>query len=193
MEKGTEALAASGEAVEPRELDPIELSDEDVARDPRHPGPDAGDRGALRAGRRARSASARPRCIARLESLRERNGLRRVAAILFHRRAGFSANGMGVWEVPEGEILDTGRRMAAFRGISHCYQRPTYAGLALLGVHDGPRPLEGGVRRGARRDRRADRHHRPRDALLEHRVQEDPDALLHRRVPATGKREHAAS
>ena len=29
-------------------------------------------------------------------------------------------------------------------------------GLALLGVHDGPRPLEGGVRRGPRRDRRRD-------------------------------------
>ena len=60
------------------------------------------------------------------ESLRERGGLRRVAAILYHRRAGFSANGMGVWAVPEDEILDTGRRMAAFRGISHCYQRLTY-------------------------------------------------------------------
>jgi DNA-binding Lrp family transcriptional regulator len=34
---------------------------------------------------------------------------------------------MGVWAVPEADILDTGRRMAAFRGISHCYQRPTYA------------------------------------------------------------------
>ena len=64
--------------------------------------------------------------LRRLESLRERGGLRRVAAILYHRRAGFSANGMGVWAVPEGEILDTGRRMAAFRGVSHCYQRPTY-------------------------------------------------------------------
>ena len=65
--------------------------------------------------------------LRRLESLRERNALRRVAAILFHRRAGFSANGMGVWAVPKEQILDTGRRMAAFRGISHCYQRPTYA------------------------------------------------------------------
>ena len=27
----------------------------------------------------------------------------------------------------EGEELDYGKRMAAFRGISHCYQRPTYA------------------------------------------------------------------
>jgi DNA-binding Lrp family transcriptional regulator len=64
--------------------------------------------------------------LARLQSLRERGALRRVAAILYHRRAGFSANGMGVWAVPEGQVLETGRRMAAFRGISHCYQRPTY-------------------------------------------------------------------
>jgi DNA-binding Lrp family transcriptional regulator len=75
-----------------------------------------------------RASSASPgEVLERLESLRERGGLRRVAAILFHRRAGFSANGMGVWEVPEAEILETGKRMAAFRGISHCYQRPTYA------------------------------------------------------------------
>jgi DNA-binding Lrp family transcriptional regulator len=62
-----------------------------------------------------------------LESMRERRALRRVAAILFHRRAGFSANGMGVWKVPEERILELGPRMASFRGISHCYQRPTYA------------------------------------------------------------------
>ena len=56
----------------------------------------------------------------------DRKILRRVAAILYHRRAGFSANGMGVWKVPEEEIMETGGRMASFRGISHCYQRPTY-------------------------------------------------------------------
>src|SRR5688572_10062608 len=31
MEKGTDALSAAGQAVEPLELDPIELSDEDIA------------------------------------------------------------------------------------------------------------------------------------------------------------------
>jgi siroheme decarboxylase len=61
-----------------------------------------------------------------LESMRERRILRRVAAILYHRRAGFSANGMGVWRVPDERIMELGPRMAAFRGISHCYQRPTY-------------------------------------------------------------------
>jgi len=65
--------------------------------------------------------------IAHLEGMVERGLLRRVAAILFHRRAGFSANGMGVWKVPDDQVLEAGRRMAAFRGISHCYERPTYA------------------------------------------------------------------
>jgi DNA-binding Lrp family transcriptional regulator len=61
-----------------------------------------------------------------LMSMQERRLLRRVAAILFHRRAGFSANGMGVWNVPDERIMELGPQMAAYRGISHCYQRPTY-------------------------------------------------------------------
>ncbi|MGA8353688.1 MAG: Lrp/AsnC family transcriptional regulator [Solirubrobacteraceae bacterium] len=65
--------------------------------------------------------------LAHLQGMQERKLLRRVAAILYHRRAGFSANGMGVWKVPDEQIMDTGKRMAAVRGISHCYQRPTYA------------------------------------------------------------------
>jgi siroheme decarboxylase len=64
--------------------------------------------------------------ITHLQEMQERRLLRRVAAILFHRRAGFSANGMGVWKVPDDKIMELGPRMAAFRGISHCYQRPTY-------------------------------------------------------------------
>jgi DNA-binding Lrp family transcriptional regulator len=62
-----------------------------------------------------------------LEGMTERRLLRRVAAILFHRRAGFSANGMGVWQVDPDRIEEIGIKMAAYRGISHCYQRPTYA------------------------------------------------------------------
>jgi DNA-binding Lrp family transcriptional regulator len=65
--------------------------------------------------------------VEHLQGMRDRGLLRRVAAILFHRRAGFSANGMGVWKVPEDRIADFGPRMAAYRGISHCYERPTYA------------------------------------------------------------------
>jgi siroheme decarboxylase len=125
MEGGTDALAAPGEAVEPLELDPIAVSDEDVATI-------VATQGAMPvvpepyAPAAERLGVSQDEVLARLGSLRERGGLRRVAAILYHRRAGFSANGMGVWQVPDAEILETGKRMAAFRGISHCYQRPTY-------------------------------------------------------------------
>src|SRR5215204_3082940 len=126
MEGGTDALSTAGQAVEPLELDPIELSDEDIAtvRATQGPMPVISEPYAPAAERLGLPVAT---VLERLESLRERGGLRRVAAILYHRRAGFSANGMGVWAVPEGEILETGKRMAAFRGISHCYQRPTYA------------------------------------------------------------------
>ena len=33
---------------------------------------------------------------------------------------------MGVWKVPDEQIAEVGARMACVRGISHCYQRPTY-------------------------------------------------------------------
>lgn len=65
--------------------------------------------------------------LAHLEAMKERGLLRRVAGILYHRRAGFSANGMGVWQVPADKIAEIGPQMAAYRGISHCYERPTYA------------------------------------------------------------------
>jgi len=125
MEAGTDALAAAGEAVEPRELDPIELSEQDVEtiRATQGPMPVIAEPYAPAA---ERLGTSQEEVLRRLESLRERGGLRRVAAILYHRRAGFSANGMGVWKVPEPEVLETGKRMAAFRGVSHCYQRPTY-------------------------------------------------------------------
>jgi DNA-binding Lrp family transcriptional regulator len=125
MEAGTDALAAAGEAVAPRELEPIELSDADIAtiRATQGPMPVIPEPYAPAAERLGVSQA---EVLERLASLRERDGLRRVAAILYHRRAGFSANGMGVWKVPEDEVLATGMRMAAFRGVSHCYQRPTY-------------------------------------------------------------------
>jgi DNA-binding Lrp family transcriptional regulator len=125
MEGGTEALKTAGEAVDPVELDPIALSDDDIAviRAAQGPMEVRSDAYAPAAERLGASVD---EVLARLQSLRERGALRRVAAILYHRRAGFSANGMGVWAVPEDQVLETGRRMAAFRGISHCYQRPTY-------------------------------------------------------------------
>ncbi|GIU70958.1 MAG: transcriptional regulator [Candidatus Nitrosocaldaceae archaeon] len=52
--------------------------------------------------------------------------MRRFAAILRHRDAGFTANGMIVWKVPEDRIDEVGYRVAAYKEVSHCYKRPTY-------------------------------------------------------------------
>lgn len=52
--------------------------------------------------------------------------LRRMAAVLYHREAGFRANAMGVWVVPPERTEEVGRIMGSFKGVSHCYLRPTY-------------------------------------------------------------------
>jgi DNA-binding Lrp family transcriptional regulator len=125
MEHGTEALASAAEAVDYREPEPIELSELDIAVI-------RALQGDIRVVEEPYALAAQElgisqeRLLEHLESMRERKALRRVAAILFHRRAGYSANGMGVWRVPEERILELGPLMASFRGISHCYQRPTY-------------------------------------------------------------------
>ena len=125
MEGGTEDLASAGVAEDPIEPEPIEASELDVAviRNLQGDMPVVPEPYAPAA---ERTGIPVERLLDHLRSMAERKALRRVAAILYHRRAGFSANGMGVWRVPEERILELGPRMAAFRGISHCYQRPTY-------------------------------------------------------------------
>jgi len=126
MEGSTEDLARAAVAADPVELDPQPYDDFDVAviRALQGDMPVVSEPYAPAA---AALGVPQERFLDHLAGMQERGLLRRVAAILYHRRAGFSANGMGVWKVPDADILDVGRRMAAVRGISHCYQRPTYA------------------------------------------------------------------
>jgi DNA-binding Lrp family transcriptional regulator len=62
-----------------------------------------------------------------IRDLDQRGVLRRFSAVLKHRNAGFTANGMACWVVPEGRIAEAGASAAAFPSVSHCYQRPAYA------------------------------------------------------------------
>jgi siroheme decarboxylase len=125
MEKGTEALATAAEAAEPAETErqPYDEVDIEVIRATQGKQPVVAEPYAEPAQRLDMPVEA---LLAHMEGMIERRLLRRVAAILYHRRAGFSANGMGVWEVPEDLIPELGPRMASVRGVSHCYQRPTY-------------------------------------------------------------------
>jgi siroheme decarboxylase len=125
MEGDTETLASAAEVKEPIELEPQPYDETDIAviralqgdmlvvEEPYAPAA-------------AELAMSQVSFLDHLARMQERGLLRRVAAILYHRRAGFSANGMGVWSVPDEQIFEIGCRMAAVRGVSHCYQRPTY-------------------------------------------------------------------
>jgi DNA-binding Lrp family transcriptional regulator len=125
MAGDTEALVSPVEAVEPRPREPVPIDDFDVAliralQGPMTVRPDPYAPAAEELGVSV------DRMLDHCRGMIERKLLRRVAAILYHRRAGFSANGMGVWKVPEAQVVELGPRMAAVRGVSHCYQRPTY-------------------------------------------------------------------
>jgi DNA-binding Lrp family transcriptional regulator len=125
MEGDTDALSKAAEAAEPAETERQPYDERDVAVIKTLQGdlPVVSEPYAPAAKELGMGV---PELLAHLHEMQERRLLRRVAAILYHRRAGFSANGMGVWNVPDERIMEIGPRMAAFRGISHCYQRPTY-------------------------------------------------------------------
>lgn len=63
-----------------------------------------------------------------LRGLKERGVMRRFAAILFHRKAGFSSNGMAVWAVEPEAVEAAGQAMAGVAAVSHCYERSTAPG-----------------------------------------------------------------
>jgi siroheme decarboxylase len=125
MQGDTEALAKAAQASEPVELERQPYDELDVAIIRALQG-DMAVVSEPYAAAAAEVGLSQARLLEHLTGMQERGLLRRVAAILYHRRAGFSANGMGVWQVPDEQILEIGKRMAAVRGISHCYQRPTY-------------------------------------------------------------------
>ena len=119
----------------------IELSVDDIAtiRATQGPTPVTPEPYAPAAG--AVSASARRR----FEPLELLGGARRYGA---WRRSSTTAarasgHGMGVWKAPDDEALEIGKRMAVFRSVAPL-PAADVSGLAVLGVHDGPRAHEGG-------------------------------------------------
>lgn len=65
--------------------------------------------------------------LSRLRALREQGSMRRFGAILRHQAAGFSANGMSVWNVPDADVERVGMIMSEFAEVSHCYERSRFA------------------------------------------------------------------
>ncbi len=61
--------------------------------------------------------------LSRIKSMIEDGIIRRFGATLRHQKAGYSANAMIAWIVPDNGIEEAGKIMAGFREVTHCYQR----------------------------------------------------------------------
>ena len=62
----------------------------------------------------------------KLKELQNAGVMRRFASILNHRKAGFNANAMVVWDIDEKDGEKIGETAATFSAVSHCYLRPKY-------------------------------------------------------------------
>jgi DNA-binding Lrp family transcriptional regulator len=63
--------------------------------------------------------------LERIKSQKEEGVLRRLGANLNPQLAGFRANALIAWNVPDDRMDEIGPLMASFREVSHCYERRT--------------------------------------------------------------------
>jgi len=62
--------------------------------------------------------------IARLSKLKQDGLIKRLGVIVKHRRLGYQANAMVVFDMPDSLITQMGQRISQFHFINLCYQRP---------------------------------------------------------------------
>jgi len=102
------------------------------------PGLDPSDRLLIRAAQEGVPVVARPyralgrslgmsegEVVERLARLVEAGIVRRISPRIAHRAAGFTANAVVVWRVPEGDVEAAGQAVSRFDEVSHCYERAT--------------------------------------------------------------------
>lgn len=81
--------------------------------------------------------------LARLETWQQAGVLRRVGLVLYHRAAGFQANAMCVWQVPDDRVGAAGWALARSPDVTHCYERvahPSFPFNLFAMLHAGARP-----------------------------------------------------
>jgi len=67
--------------------------------------------------------------LAIIRGLMTKGMIRKFGAILRHQKAGFAHNAMVIWAVSQDRIESTGRALASFKEVTHCYERtPPFAG-----------------------------------------------------------------
>ncbi len=82
------------------------------------------------------------RLMERMRLMLSHGKIRRIAAVPNHYAIGYRANGMSVWDIPDGCISEAGRLVGELDFVSHCYHRPRalpewpYNLFAMVHGHD---------------------------------------------------------
>jgi DNA-binding Lrp family transcriptional regulator len=59
-----------------------------------------------------------------LQRLMQRGDIKRFGVVVRHRKLGYRANGMVVWNIPDDRIKELGRCIGRYEFVTLCYQRP---------------------------------------------------------------------
>ena len=62
--------------------------------------------------------------IQRIGELQAAGIITRFGVVVRHRRLGYRANAMVVWDIPDEDVSEVGRRMAEESSVTLCYRRP---------------------------------------------------------------------
>ena len=64
--------------------------------------------------------------IRRIRGMMNQGVIRRIGAMIRHIEAGIGYNGMVIWKIDPQRIDETGKALAEFPQVTHCYERPPF-------------------------------------------------------------------
>ena len=68
------------------------------------------------------------RVLELVSSMLEQRKIKRIGAVPNHYALGITANGMSVWDFPDGVATELGRKLGARQEVTHAYRRPRREG-----------------------------------------------------------------
>ena len=67
--------------------------------------------------------------ISRLSKLKQQGLIKRLGVIVNHRRLGYRANAMVVFDIPNSEVKQIGKKISQFDFVNLCYLRPRHLNI----------------------------------------------------------------
>jgi DNA-binding Lrp family transcriptional regulator len=62
--------------------------------------------------------------MAGIQRIVQRGDIKRFGVVVRHRKLGYRANGMVVWDIPDNRVTELGRCIGRYSFVTLCYQRP---------------------------------------------------------------------